>query len=42
MGRYEEPNRGFPVLGSQYLMNYSFVLFDITDFFKGKNETLKG
>ena len=24
MGRSEEPNMGFPVLGNQYLVNYSF------------------
>jgi hypothetical protein len=24
MGRFEEPNMGLPILGSQYLANYSF------------------
>ena len=24
MGRFEEPKKGLPILGSQYLVNYSF------------------
>ena len=24
MGRFDEPNKGLPILGSQYLVNYCF------------------
>jgi hypothetical protein len=41
MGRYEEPNMGHPVLGRQYLVNYSFWVMYYYGWFKGKNGTPK-
>jgi hypothetical protein len=42
MGRSEELNMGFHILGHQYLVNYSFWVIYITDDSKEKNGTPKG
>ena len=42
MGRFEEPNMGLPILGSQYLVNYiTSGLCNITDDSKEKMEPRK-
>jgi len=39
MGRFEEPNMGLPILGIQYLVNYSFWVILYYRWLKGKNGT---
>jgi len=39
MGRSEVPNIGLPILGSQYLVNYSFRVIQYYRLLEGKNGT---